>query len=151
MAGLGSEGAPSGTGQRRAERAPCNVSGQCLYWGVMKTRIAPGFLWLMTLFALCLLLGVIGLALQNESGHTGWEPRLLLLIFTPLLLAGLLTFRRDEAASALVWPVRTASLIGLLGVLLIGYLDRTNSLVQYERWLERGMPEKGPSAEGASL
>ena len=117
----------------------------------MKTRIAPGFLWFVSLSALLLLLGLIGLALQNESGHTSWEPRLLLLIFAPLLLAGLLTFRRDEAASALVWPARTAALIGLSGILLIGYLDRTNSLVQYERWLERGMPEKLQSAEGEPL
>ena len=73
-------------------------------------------------------------AVRNSSAHTGWEPFTAYLLFVPLAIAGGGSLKKIGPAAAVAFAV------GLAGIALIVWLDRTNRLVQYERWIERGMP-----------
>ena len=72
----------------------------------------------------------------HDSNHTGHEPLLLLGIFVPTLALGTAAFRRRRFR----WGALLACLLGGVGIVVLFYLDRFNILVQYDRWLERGMP-----------
>ena len=114
-------------------------------------RLAPGLLWMLSAAGLLLMVAMLRMALQNTSGHTGWEPLTSLACFGPLLLCGagaLFLARQDKR---LARPAVTAVVLGLVGVVMIAWLDRTNTLVQYERWMERGMPQKGAQSSGGGL
>lgn len=106
-------------------------------------HLAPRLLWMLTALGLLLLMILLSVAIQNTSGHTGWEPLTSLACFAPLLAIGsgaLVLSRRDQANAR---PAAAAVVVGLVGVVLLFWLDQTNTLVQYERWLERKMPEQG--------
>lgn len=79
-------------------------------------------------------------ALQNASGHCGFSPWLSLLVFVPLLLAGILGLLRSRGDRTLRTSALLAVTIALLGVLLLVYLDVSNTLLRYEVWVVRGMP-----------
>ena len=88
--------------------------------------------------AATLLLAIGVYAVLNKSGHTGMEPFHSYWIFAPLLIAGIASIilapneKRKDGISA--------AIIGLSGILFVLYLDRTNTLLEYGRWIERGMP-----------
>jgi O-antigen ligase len=93
-------------------------------------------LWALAGFGALLNLLLAAWALTNTSGHTGMDPRWFLLGFAPLVAVGAYACTK----AALRRAGCTVLLVGLLGVALLGWLDHANRLVQYERWLERGMP-----------
>jgi len=71
---------------------------------------------------------------RNTTCHAGFEPRLLAALFLPVSLVGLLeTRRRSRIAGG------TALLLGVLGLAELAYLDFTGRMLQYERWVGRGM------------
>ena len=72
----------------------------------------------------------------HDSNHTGFEPWQLSIFFVPTAILGIITFSRR----LLRWGAVFAFCLGAGGMLLLSYLDRFNVLVQYDRWLERGMP-----------
>jgi uncharacterized membrane protein YhaH (DUF805 family) len=77
-------------------------------------------------------------AVSNRSGHTAWEPFTALALFVPLMILGACGMTRRRVRS-LVRAGTWAFLVGLAGTVLIVALDQSNSLVQYERWLRRGL------------
>jgi len=91
-------------------------------------------------------LGIIGIALiagyaaRNSSGHTGWEPFTSLILFVPLAVVGAVCFAMRHRFTGIARPSVYALTVGLAGVALIITLDRTNCLVQFDRWIQRGMP-----------
>lgn len=84
-----------------------------------------------------LLLSVTLLYLRShDSNHTSFEPWQLSIFFVPTAILGIITFSRR----LLRWGGAFAFCLGAGGILLLYYLDRFNVLVQYDRWLGRGMP-----------
>jgi len=84
--------------------------------------------------------GIAAWAAWDDSRHTGVDPWLALVLFVPVAVAGL-----AHVAVARRW--RLSRRLGLLalavggaGIGLLLYLDRTDALLQYEVWIERGMP-----------
>ena len=69
-----------------------------------------------------------------SSGHTGWEPLIALALFVPLAIAGAALVKKVGP------PAIFACAVGFAGIALVVYLDQTNRLVKYERWVKRGMP-----------
>ncbi len=86
------------------------------------------------------LLGITAIALiavyafQNKSHHTGAEPYLSFILFVPLAITGAVSLRRSGSTGTL------ALTVGILGIGLVIWLDQTNLLVEYQRWIDRGMP-----------
>ena len=72
---------------------------------------------------------------MSDSNHTGFEPWLLVSVFLPTVVLGVLAFGRRFIVAGLL-----AMLLGAVGMAVLTYIDRTNTMVQYERWLSRGMP-----------
>ena len=101
----------------------------------------------ITAFATFTGIAVIGLLvlylIQNDSGHTGFDPYLALFAFVPITIVGLahLAFLRFGGLAG--WFATLAIIVGISGMGLLVYLDRSNTLLQYEAWIERGMPERG--------
>jgi len=83
---------------------------------------------------------IAGYAARNGSGHTGWEPFTSFILFVPLAIVGAICFSMRHRFAGIARPGVCALVVGLAGVALIITLDRTNRLVQYERWIQRGHP-----------
>ena len=83
---------------------------------------------------------VAAYAARNGSGHTSWEPFTLLILFVPLAVVGSACFTMRHRLIGVARVSICALLVGLAGVTLVITLDRTNRLVQYDRWVHRGMP-----------
>ncbi len=74
---------------------------------------------------------------HEPGNHVGPEPLLAVIPFVVVLaLAWLPRYRRWKAARVFVTVYVLISLSALVA------MDRANVLVQYERWLRRGMPER---------
>lgn len=101
-------------------------------------RYQERFVVLAEVVQLAVLAGLTAYAASNDSGHTGFDPYLLFTLFAPLSLLGTIVWVRDSErrSNQLAGMIIT----GLLGMALIVILDQTNTLVEYERWLKRGMP-----------
>jgi hypothetical protein len=72
---------------------------------------------------------------SSNSNHTSFEPWLLVIVFIPTVVFGVVAIGRRFVAAGLL-----AMLIGASGLAVLTYIDRTNTMVQYDRWLSRGMP-----------
>jgi hypothetical protein len=79
---------------------------------------------------------------QNHSGHTGLNPYHAITAFISLGITGLIYLLTIRCLGYQRWLSVSAILIGLLGVTVLVWLDRSNTLLQYEVWIERGMPER---------
>jgi drug/metabolite transporter (DMT)-like permease len=79
-------------------------------------------------------------AAQNHSGHTGFNPYHALVVFVPLGITGLSCLLMVPCPRRHQWLAVSAILIGLFGVMLLIYLDQSNTLLPYEVWIDRGMP-----------
>jgi hypothetical protein len=94
---------------------------------------------LATMFVASLLVwSAFVLRIVSEPGnHVGPEPLLAIFPFVVLLVvAWLPQYRQRKGVRALVTAYALFSLLALVGI------DRANLLVQYDRWVERGMPDK---------
>jgi hypothetical protein len=91
-------------------------------------------------------LGAVTIALiieytaRNSSGHTAWEPFTSFILFVPLAVVGAFCFTLRHRFTGIARASVCALTLGLVGIALIITLDRTNRLVQYDRWIHRGMP-----------
>jgi len=74
--------------------------------------------------------------LTNDSKHTSFEPWLLLAVFIPGFVIGSTFCVVPSCRPSGAWTF----IASLLGIALLFYLDRSNSLLQYDRWIQRGMP-----------
>ncbi len=84
--------------------------------------------------------GIVWYAAQNDSGHTGANPWLALVVFVPAALVGVLHLVARRHRRLPAWPGMAAMVIGCGGVGLLVYLDWSNTLLEYGVWLDRGMP-----------
>lgn len=97
-------------------------------------------LWLSVLLGGSAIVLIVVYATFNSSTHTSWEPFSSLILFVPVSCFGAVSMAIGRRVRGNMLPGACALMIGLAGVGLIFYLDRTDRLVQYERWLDRGMP-----------
>lgn len=95
-------------------------------------------LWTSAALGVIAIVFIVGYTARNSSGHTGWEPFTSFILFVPLVVTGAICLRQRFAG--LARPGVCALVVGLAGVALVITLDRTNRLVQYERWIHRGHP-----------
>ncbi len=93
-----------------------------------------------SLLSLSVMLVIALYAINNDSGHTGLDPYLTLFLFIPTGAFGLYYYRISRDLSLHHWPGLVAIFVALAGCAVLIYLDQTNTLVQYERWIRRGMP-----------
>ena len=96
--------------------------------------VAPTALRFAAVVGLLAIIAIAGYAFTNSSGHTAWEPFTSLGLFVPLAVAGAAGLKKSGRSAAFALG------IGLAGISLVVGLDQTNRLVQYERWVMRGMP-----------
>ena len=104
----------------------------------MRLLSGRGLLGLGGGFALLLFWGLVALRLvASSANHIGVSVLWALPLGGVAMLAGVLwrPTRLRRAGTALL-------VVGLLTVVGIVLLDRLNILVEYEAWLERGMPER---------
>jgi hypothetical protein len=73
---------------------------------------------------------------SHDSNHTGFEPWLLAVVFAPTAALSVLAIRARTSIPVAIF----AGLLGVGGIGYLIYIDSTNRLVQYERWIDRGMP-----------
>jgi len=97
-------------------------------------------LWTLSFLGLAAIALILSYTVDNRSGHTGWEPLIALFLYLPLAFVGMLCFALRNRFTGIATASVCAIAVGLIGATLIITLDRTNQLVQYERWLQRGMP-----------
>jgi hypothetical protein len=97
-------------------------------------------LWIASSLSGVSLVGLLAYANANDSGHTGFEPYFLAVLFAATGVISLLAWwTRKRITPAIAFT----GVLGLAGLVAVIYLDQSNRLVQYERWLRRGMPAKG--------
>jgi hypothetical protein len=70
-----------------------------------------------------------------RPGHSGFDPWWLAAVFGGSLFLGLMAFCDPSLRRAAIF----ASTAGLAGIGLLFYLDYANILVEYHRWIQRGM------------
>ena len=109
------------------------MSRKNLAFGALVLSVFAGFLMTGTL---------VIYTVQNDSGHTGIDPYRSLAVFVPVAIIGLIHLAVVRSPGHHRWLAASAFTIGLLGVVFLVYLDRSNTLLQYEVWIERGMPER---------
>jgi len=114
-------------------------------WGVLglesaMSKLAGVVCVVCIVVGLAAIAGIVGYAMCNESGHTGANPYLALAVFVPAAVVGVARVTAGRLWRLRAWPGLLAIAIGCAGVALLIYLDRTNTLLQYEVWLARGMP-----------
>jgi peptidoglycan/LPS O-acetylase OafA/YrhL len=79
---------------------------------------------------------LVTFVLTHEGSRTGEDPWMVSMVFVPsLALGGMLVCRDGIRKIALA-----AMAIGLCGVSYLWYIDHTNALVAYHRWIARGAP-----------
>jgi hypothetical protein len=103
-------------------------------------RILSFLLWCFGGLGLAALTAILAYTNSNQSHHTGWEPYTAFFLFVPLVLSGLAAVLGRRALPTLYRPGLVAIAVGLLAIVTVIYLDQSNRLVQYERWIQRGMP-----------
>ncbi len=68
------------------------------------------------------------------------DPYLALVVFVPVLATGSTGIVILNKRQLPLWPCVLAIAAGCIGIILLLYLDKTNTLLQYDVWLKRGMP-----------
>ena len=93
------------------------------------------YIIIVSTLALIIIITLWLYVLKNNSGHTGFNLNWLYLFFIPLTLFGIIKIKNNKLAI-------TSIFLGILGIGSLAYLDKTNTLLQYNIWVERGMPNK---------
>ena len=95
--------------------------------------------WPVALGAVGLVLAVLWYAGQNDSGHSGFSPFLVVPVFLFVLVAAAVGFFANRAR-----PIRLPGVIGLVagifGLCLPFALHHASILREYEAWCQSGMP-----------
>ena len=85
----------------------------------------------VSLTAALVIASLVAFAFRNDSGECAFSPYIALIVFIPVVVTGLvqIIFQRKDHSAAF-WGA-TALFIGLAGVALLVYLDRSETLVHY--------------------
>jgi hypothetical protein len=92
--------------------------------------------WTSSVISAVVILEIGSYIRASDSNHTAFEPWLLTVVFVPRVILGAVALLRKRALVAGI----VALTLGLCGMATLTYIDRTNTMLQYERWLSRGMP-----------
>lgn len=92
-----------------------------------------GAAFILTLVTWAALLARI---ISDPTNHVSLEP---LLAMVPFLVLVPLCWTRAPVRTRLRVALTVYGLVSILAILVV---DRANVLVQYDRWTERGMPER---------
>ena len=103
-------------------------------------RLISFLLWSCGALGLVTLAAILGYGLSHESHHTGWEPFTSFFLFVPLIFCGVASVLARRTRPALIRPGIVAIAVGIIGLLAVISLGQSNRLVQYDRWIQRGMP-----------
>gem|GEM_PF-4576354 len=105
----------------------------------MNTRRAATFMTMaVSLTAALVIASLVAFTFRNDSGQCAFSPYIALTVFIPVLVTGLVQIifqRRDH--SAVFWGA-SALFMGLAGIVLLVYLDRSETLVHYDEQIVRG-------------
>ena len=83
---------------------------------------------------LLLIVAFVLYAWQNKSGHTGIQPYSALRLFVPVALLGCYLLVTSVAnGKSMKWGI-ISLVIGLIGVALLVYLDKSHTLQSYGDW-----------------
>lgn len=102
-----------------------------------RQSMATGLVVLAALAGLVTIIGIVVFAVQNSSGHTGINPYAALVVFVPVTLIGIVI---PESSDVPEWVSIFTVVIGVAGMLLLIFLNKSNTLLQYDVWIQRGMP-----------
>lgn len=102
-----------------------------------------GAYWMIFTASLIVLLAAVGYCWQNESGHSGVDPLILLIFFGPVFAGGLVgrLLTRGRLLSA-----RSVEVVGFVGMAFGFFITKLGILNLYEDWIAAGMPERNPNA-----
>ena len=95
--------------------------------------------FLGTLAGIILFISISVYAFDNDSGHSAASPYLALAFFIPLVVDGFLNWVFSRGTDEPLWVSLCAIITGIVGILFLVWLDKSNTLVQYEVWLVRKM------------
>ncbi len=96
-----------------------------------------GFIIVVAGQVACAAVLAVNMVSRLPDNHTGWEPRWLNLVW--IVGLGYVLTRKQWGAFAWLWAF--ASCLAVAVVLIA--TDQFNVLIQYDRWVRRGMPD-GP-------
>lgn len=94
---------------------------------------------LSSMTAFTMLIAIIIYTLTNDSGHTSANPYWALLIFIPTTAFGIIGGTVSKLNQSSLWPSAICCIVGLIGCGFLIYLDKSNTLLQYEVWIDRGL------------
>jgi len=106
----------------------------------MKNKTLSRSLYVSISIGLLVIIAMGYYSVQNKSGHTSFDPYLANLVFIPVAFSGLFSVLNLMKQGKPVKLAVISFLVGLFGILFLVYLDKTNTLLNYEVWLDRGMP-----------
>ena len=104
----------------------------------MKESAVAGVVVLSVVAGLVVFAAIVAYAMLNDSGHTAVNPYLALWVFTPVLGAGCVAVCQRRRLAVRLGILAIGA--GCAGVALLVFLDQSNTLLQYEVWISRGMP-----------
>jgi hypothetical protein len=93
--------------------------------------------WTGSVLSACVIWETVTYIRSSDSNHTGVDPWLLAVVFIPTVVLGVVAVKGRRA----ILTGLVALLIGAGGLAMLTYIDRTNTMIYYERWLDRGMPD----------
>tara|TARA_B100000959_G_C14828407_1_gene560819 strand:- start:543 stop:872 length:330 start_codon:yes stop_codon:yes gene_type:complete len=102
-------------------------------------NMATGGVILSVFFGLTVIAAILVYANVNGSGHTAFNPYSALMVFGPVTIVGILHLSLIRCGGIVRWCSILAVVVGVIGSGLLVYLDRSNTLLQYEIWIQRGM------------
>ncbi|MEP6672234.1 MAG: hypothetical protein ABJF10_23930 [Chthoniobacter sp.] len=114
------------------DATPAHDHGTSLSSSRLLTRLSS----VGAIFSIAVLLALLYYKHGNDSNHTGFEPWLLSIVFVPTAAVGIAAVYRNSSRPLGIF----ACCVGIGCMVFLFYLDYFNILVQYERWIARGMP-----------
>jgi len=123
-----------------SECAKSEVETQFTRKKVNLKNIATGGVILSAFSGLAVIAAILVYVIMNDSGHTGLNPYSALMVFGPVTIAGILHLSFIRCCGIARWCSILAIVVGIMGSGLLVYLDHSNTLLQYEVWIQRGMP-----------
>ena len=100
------------------------------------SRLLAVLSWLAAVGSLAVLTVFLLYMRGNDCNHTGLEPWLLSIFFVPTGIVGIAAFLRGSSR----WGSLLAFCVGFGGMAFLFYIDHFNVMLEYGRWIERGIP-----------
>lgn len=106
----------------------------------LKSCVLPSSLLIACAAGFVALIAILGYTVTNNSGHTGVNPYEALYIFIPVFGLGVHGVRKRAVSDIVRYSGYATCSIGMLGIVVVIFLDKANVLLPYETWIQRGMP-----------